>query len=83
MVANELEKIVVLNNPLQAELLRGLLEGQGIDVMLSKEAAGTIYGINVGTVSEIEVFVAHSQAAKAKEILDEYFRTAEGEHEED
>jgi len=75
MVEHELEKLIVLNNPTEAELLRGLLEAQGIQVMLSKEAAATVYGLTAGAFSEIEVFVPKSQAAQAKEILDEYFHT--------
>lgn len=77
-MANELEKLVVLNNPSEAELLRGLLEAQGIQVMLSKEGAATVYGLTVGALSEIEVFVPRTQAAKARQILEEYFNKNEG-----
>lgn len=83
MAANELERLVVLNNPLQAELLRGLLEAHGIKVMLSKEAASTVYGLNVGAVSEVEVFVSQAQLDKAKQVLEEYFKTGDLEGEED
>lgn len=83
MVANELKKLVVLNNPIDAELLRGLLVTQGIQVMLSKEGAATAYGLTAGAFSEIEVFVPQSQAAQAMEIVNEYFHTEGGEQEED
>lgn len=79
MAANELMRLIVLNNPTDAELLRGLLEAQGIQVMLSKEAAATVYGLTVGAFSEVEVFVPQSQATKAKQILNEYFGANEGE----
>jgi len=83
MGTNELEKIIVLNEPVQAEMVRGLLEAQGIQVMLSKEGAATAYGLTVGAFSEIEIFVRHSQADAAKKIIDEYFLTAEREQGED
>ena len=72
MTETGLEKLTTLNNPTEAELLRGLLESQGIKVMLSKEGAAIAYGLTVGAFAEIEVFVPHSQVAKAKEILEDY-----------
>jgi hypothetical protein len=79
MGVKELEKLIVLNDPVQAELLRGLLEAQGIHVMLSKEGAATAYGLTVGAFSEIEVFVPHSQYNKAKSIVDEFLHPSENE----
>jgi hypothetical protein len=82
MAENDLEKLIVLNNPTEAELLRGLLEAQDIKVMLSKEAASTVYGLTAGAFSEIEVFVTKSQVVQARQILEEYFPASESEHEE-
>jgi hypothetical protein len=73
MSADKLEKIAVLNDPAEAEVLRGLLEAQGIDVMLSKEAASSVYGLTAGIFAEIEVFVPASKAGEAKKIVDEFF----------
>ena len=83
MGTNEFEKVIVLNEPIQAEMVRGLLEAQGIQVMLSKEGAATAYGLTVGAFSEIEIFVPHSQVDAAKKIIDEYFLTTEREQGED
>jgi hypothetical protein len=83
MSENDLAKILVLNDPGQAELLRGLLEAQGINVMLSKEGAATAYGLTVGAFSEIEVFVPRSQYDMAKPIVDEFLHPSESEKEED
>lgn len=83
MGMNDLEKILVLNEPIRAELVRGLLEAQGIQVMLSKEGAATAYGLTVGAFSEIEIFVRHAQVDAAKKIIDEYFLSADNKKEED
>jgi hypothetical protein len=72
MTADELAKLIVLNNPTEAEVLRGLLEAQGVRVLLSKEGAATAFGLTVGAFAEIEVFVPSSQFPEAKQILDEY-----------
>lgn len=79
MGIKDLVKLIVLNDPVQAELLRGLLEAQGINVMLTKEGAATSFGLTVGAFSEIEIFVPHSQFDMAKPILDEFLHPTESE----
>jgi hypothetical protein len=82
MADKKLTKIAVLNDPAEAEVLRGLLEAQGIPVMLSKEAASTVYGLTAGAFAEIEIFVPADQATDAERIFRETFG-AEAESEED
>lgn len=56
-----------------AEILKGLLEAQGISVFLSQEGIGeTIYPVTVGPLSEIQILVPSDQFDEAKKILDEY-----------
>src|SRR3990172_1295582 len=57
-----------------AEILRGLLEAQGISVALSQEAAGAGMPVDVGAFGQVEILVAAEQAARAREILDELDR---------
>lgn len=82
MADKQLKKIAVLNDPAEAEILRGLLEAQGIPVMLSKEAASTVYGLTAGAFAEIEVFVPADQADEAERLFEETF-SADSEDEED
>ncbi|HMK07622.1 MAG TPA: DUF2007 domain-containing protein [Anaerolineales bacterium] len=55
----------------QAEILRGLLEGEGLTVMLSQEAAGSLYAVDVGAFGQVELLVPAGQAERARAILDE------------
>ncbi len=57
---------------LPAEILRGLLEAQGIPVMLSQEGAARAMGINVGPFGEVEILVPAGLAEQARQVLDEY-----------
>ncbi len=57
---------------LQAELLRGLLEAQGIPVRLVFEGAGRAYGIMVGPLGEVEIMVPEGNAQDAKNVLARY-----------
>jgi hypothetical protein len=74
---SSLIKIAVFNDAAQAEVLRGLLEAQGIRVLLSKEAAGQVYGVFVGQMSEIELFVPAAQEQAARALVKEFFHGAE------
>ena len=59
---------------LEAEIVRGMLEAQEIEVQLSQEASAAIYGLGVGPMAEVEIFVRESQRAEAETLLDRYHR---------
>ena len=78
--------VLIAKSPgeLQSELLRGLLEAQGIPVRLVFEGAGRAYGIMVGPLGEVEIMVPESNAQDAKNVLARYeageFEEPEGEN---
>lgn len=55
----------------EAEVLRGLLQAQGIPVMLSQEAVGSIVAVDVGAFGQVALLVSASQADEARRILNE------------
>jgi hypothetical protein len=57
---------------LQAEILRGLLEAQGIPVELSQESAARIYGLGVGPMAEVEIIVPEEKLETAQAIFADY-----------
>lgn len=57
----------------KAEILRGLLEAQGIRVILSQEGIGeTIYPVSVGPLSEIQILVERNQFETAKQVVADF-----------
>jgi len=56
----------------EAEVLRGLLEANGIPAMLSQEAAGSIYSVGVGAFGQVELLVTSDRVAEARKVLEEY-----------
>lgn len=72
---NRFVKLVTLHDPAQAEVLRGMLEAQGMQVLLTKEAAAQVYGTFVGSMSEIELYVAAEHEEAAKALVDELFKS--------
>jgi hypothetical protein len=57
---------------LSAEILRGLLEAQGIPVLLSQEGAARAMGLSVGPFGEVEILVPETLVEQALQVLEEY-----------
>jgi len=54
---------------MEAQVIKGRLESEGIPVLLSYESAGLVYGITVDGLGEVKVMVPKHLAEEAKEIL--------------
>ena len=67
------EVIVEVAGQLQAEIMRGMLEAQGIKVWISQEGAGRAYGLNVGRLGRVQILVPAGEVEQAKALVDEYY----------
>jgi len=56
-------------NYLEAQIIKGRLESEGIPVLLRYESAGLVYGITIDGLGEVKVMVPSNLAEEAKEIL--------------
>lgn len=54
---------------MEAQVIKGRLESEGIPVLLSYESAGLVYGITVDGLGEVKIMVPEHLAEEAKEIL--------------
>jgi hypothetical protein len=57
---------------LQAEIIRGLLEAQGVPARLSQEGAGRALVTTVGPLGVVEVLVAPEDERAALQVLEDY-----------
>jgi len=55
---------------MEAQIIKGRLESEGIPVLLSYESAGLVYGITIDGLGEVKVMVPKRLAEEAKEILE-------------
>lgn len=62
--------IYTANGHLNAEIIKGLLESNGIRVFLSGESLGTSYGLTMGPLAEVDVLVPASQVEDAQNVID-------------
>jgi hypothetical protein len=73
MVEDSWELLEVVSGTALAEMLRGLLEAQGIQVLLSQEGLGrSVYTVTVGIMGEVQILVPKSQLESARIVIDEY-----------
>jgi len=72
MTGQQWEIVDVVSGDFQAQLLRGLLESQGILVQLSQEGAGRAYGLSVGALGEVQILVPTDSKDLAQQILKDY-----------
>lgn len=81
------EIVARVTGEIQAEILRGLLEAQGIPVTLNQEGAGRAYGINMGPMGEVQLMVPSRFVQDARQVLADYeaglFETPEDEISDD
>ncbi|MFC1927526.1 putative signal transducing protein [Chloroflexota bacterium] len=56
-------------NYMEAQIIKGRLESEGIPVLLRYESAGLIYGITVDGLGQVKVMVPKHLAEEASEIL--------------
>jgi hypothetical protein len=78
MTMSEQDWVVVetVTGSLQAELLRGLIEAQEIEVILSQEGAGRAFGLELGPMGEVQILVSQKDSERARAIIDNYFSGA-------
>ena len=59
---------------LQAELLRGFLEAQGIQVVLSQEGLGhSVYSVGVGPLARVQILVPSIDEETARKLIEGYY----------
>ncbi len=68
----ELSLIGSASGQMEAEILRGLLVANGIEVWMSGESAGQAIGLSIGPLARVEIWVRSSQAGEARRLLEEH-----------
>jgi vacuolar-type H+-ATPase subunit B/Vma2 len=55
---------------LEAEMVKGFLEAQGLNVTLSQESIGRTLGLSAGRLGQVKVLVPESQVTAAVDLLE-------------
>lgn len=70
------EIVAEVYGDLKAELLRGLLEAEGIPVTLNQEGAGRAVGLQIGSLGEVKVLVPSNSIDSARKVVQDYYAGA-------
>jgi hypothetical protein len=68
---HELVSVGTADGQVEAEIIKGLLAANDIEVWLSQESAGLALGLTVGAMGEVEIMVRAEQAEQARSLLEE------------
>jgi len=66
---DELQKVFTAYGQLEADMVRLMLEAVGITVILRRESAGAVYGLTVGPLGEVHLYVPASQFEDAQQLI--------------
>jgi hypothetical protein len=56
----------------EAQMIRSMLEGSGIDSMIRGESTRITHGFTVDGLAEVKIMVREEDEERAKEVLDAY-----------
>jgi len=68
-MADEIQKVFTAYGQLEADMVRLMLEAAGITVIQRRESAGTVYGLTVGPLGEVHLYVPTSQFEDAQQLI--------------
>ncbi|MBW8011036.1 MAG: hypothetical protein FVQ83_07330 [Chloroflexi bacterium] len=75
MVDPKWEVVDEVEGELQASIIQGLLEAQGIEsTLLSQESLGKTLGLSIARLGKVQILVPSDVINDAKEILEAYYQ---------
>ncbi|MFQ5921275.1 MAG: putative signal transducing protein [Anaerolineales bacterium] len=66
----EVVSVGTADGQVEAEIIKGLLNANGVEVWLSQESAGPAIGLGIGPMAEVEIMVRVEQAEQARALLE-------------
>ncbi|MDF1518865.1 MAG: DUF2007 domain-containing protein [Brevefilum sp.] len=66
----KLIQVYTTEGQLEAEMVKGFLEAQGLNVTLSQESIGRTLGLSAGRLGQVKVLVPESQVTAAVDLLE-------------
>ncbi|MGB5932948.1 MAG: DUF2007 domain-containing protein [Anaerolineae bacterium] len=65
----ELEEVYTASGQIQAHVIKGRLESEGIPVLLRYDSGSTVFALTVDGLGEVQILVPREEAARARQIL--------------
>lgn len=68
----ELVEVYKAQGEMQAQMIRSVLESDGIDSMLSGESVRLTHGFTVDGLAEVKILVREEDETRAREVISAY-----------
>ncbi len=68
----ELVEVATAQGEVEAQMIRSVLEGDGIEAMLSGESIRLTHAFTVDGLAEVKILVRADDADRAREVLDAF-----------
>jgi hypothetical protein len=68
----KLVEVYTAHGETEAQMIRSMLEGSGIDSMLRGETTRITHGFTVDGLAEVKIIVREEDEERAKEVLDDF-----------
>ncbi len=65
----EYVKVHTCNGQLDADMIKNFLESFQIHAITSRESLGSVYGLTVGPLGEVDILVSPEEAEEAADLL--------------
>lgn len=72
-------KLTVVWGEIRAQILKGFLDGEGIEVRLRHHVPPSVYPVTVDGLAEVQILVREEDLVRAQEALAAYHQAGEGE----
>ena len=70
MAKKDLITVYTANGQLEAQIIKGHLESEGIPALLRYESAGIIYGLTIDGLGQVEIQVPSHLSEDARRVLE-------------
>lgn len=70
MASDELVPVFVASGEIEAQVIRSLLEANGVDCMLSGESVRLTHGLTVDGLAEVKILVRAEDEERARDVID-------------
>jgi hypothetical protein len=71
-MTQEYATVATASGMMEAEILKGMLQAQGVTVWLRHESAGSAIGLGVGPLALVDICVPLDQESEALAVLEDY-----------
>ncbi|SVC38407.1 uncharacterized protein METZ01_LOCUS291261, partial [marine metagenome] len=68
----ELTVVFRTQSDVEASVVRGLLESEGFQALLSSDIPHSVYPLSIGELGEVRVSVRTDEAERARQAIEEY-----------